>query len=206
MAISFIDKASAATTSVTLPAGTTAGDLILLFAFASSAVNPTLGSGYTNIFTQAANGVGFRCGYKIAVGGDSSGTWTNAALVIAQVYRGASGVGGAGSGTNASAANTTIPGIGTFTKTDGTSWVVSFGGSLQVVSMSTPATTTLRTTQVDLSICMAIGIDTNAGVSSYGQKMSVNGLSAAGGGGSVELVATTAPTTSTSSTMLLMGV
>lgn len=205
MAVSFVDQASAAANSVTLPAGLQASDLILIFAFRSTTTAPSLPAGYTNVFSQSANGLSFRLGYKIAAGGDSSGTWTNADFLIAEVYRGASGVGGAGSGTNASAANTTIPGVGTFTKTDGTSWVASFGGSLQVVSMSTPATTTLRSTQVDLTLCMGIGIDTNAGVSSYGQKMSTNGVSAAGGGGSVEILATVASATSHNLTMLGVG-
>lgn len=205
MAVSFVDQASSTGASVTLPAGLQANDLILIFAFRATTTAPSLPAGYTNVFSQSSNGVSFRLGYKIAAGGDSSGTWTNADLVISHLYRGASGVGGAGSGTNASAANTTIPGIGTFTKTDGTSWAASFGGSLQVVSMSTPASTTSRSSQIDLTLCMAIGVDSNAGVSSYGQKMSVNGVSAAGGGGSVEILATVVSSTSHNLTMLGVG-
>jgi hypothetical protein len=205
MAISFVDQTSAATSSVALSASLQASDLILIFAYKATITMPSLPAGYTNVFSQSANGNSFRCGYKIAVGGDSSGTWTNADLVLAHIYRGASGVGGAGSNTNASAASTTIPGIGTFTKTDGTSWAVSFGGSLQVVSMSTPAGTTSRSSQIDLSLCMAIGVDSNAGVSSWGQHTSTNGLAAAGGGGSVELLAVVASSTAHNLTLLGVG-
>lgn len=205
MAISFVDHAEAATTSVALPAGLAASDIILIFAFRGVLTAPSLPAGYTNIFSQSANTISFRLGYKIAVGGDTSGTWTNADFIQALVYRGASGVGGAGSGTNAAAGTTTIPGIGTFTVTNGTSWAVSFGGSLQIVSMSTPASSTLRSTQT-ATIDMGIGIDSNTGVSSWGQKLSTNGLSAAGGGGSVELIATAAAATTAESTLLMMGV
>lgn len=205
MAISFVDHAEGTGTSVTLPAGTTVGDLILIFAFRGVLTQPNLPAGYTNIFSQSANTISFRCGYKIAVGSDTSGTWTNADFVQALIYRGASGVGGAGSNTNAAAASTTIPGIGTFTKTDGTSWAVSFGGSLQIVSMATPASTTLRSTET-ATVDMAIGFDSNAGVSSWGQHTSTNGITAAGGGGSVELLATTVSTSVLSDTLLMMGV
>lgn len=205
MAISFIDHAEAATTSVTLPAGTTVGDIIVIFAFRGVLGQPNLPGGYTNIFSQSANTISFRCGYKIAVGSDTSGTWTNADFIQAVVYRGVSGVGGAGSNTNAAATTTTVPGIGTFNVTDGTSWAVSFGGSLQIISMSTPASTTLRSTEtatLDMGICF----DSGAGVSSWGQHTSTNGLSAAGGGGSVELVAATTPVASGNSALLMMGV
>lgn len=205
MAISFVDHAEAAATSVTLPAGLAASDIILIFAFRGVLTAPSLPAGYTNIFSQSANTISFRCGYKIAVGGDTSGTWTNADFVQALVYRGASGVGGAGSNTNAAAASTTIPGIGVFTVTNGTSWAVSFGGSLQIVSMSTPASTTLRSTQT-ATVDMGIGFDSGAGVSTWGQKTSTNGLTAAGGGGSVELVAAAAAATTVCDTFLMMGV
>lgn len=205
MAISFVDHAEAATTSVTLPAGLAASDIIVIFAFRGVLTAPSLPAGYTNIFSQSANTISFRCGYKIAAGGDTSGTWTNADFIQALVYRGASGVGGAGSSTNAAAASTTIPGIGTFTVTNGTSWAVSFGGSLQTVSMSTPASTTLRSTET-ATIDMAISFDSNAGVSSWGQHLSTNGISAAGGGGSLELIAATATTASSTPTLLMMGV
>lgn len=204
MAISFVDHAEASATSVTLPAGLAASDIILIFAFRGVLTAPSLPAGYTNIFSQSANTISFRFGYKIAAGGDTSGTWTNADFVQALVYRGASGVGGAGSNTNAAAASTTVPGIGSFTQGNGTSWAVSVGGSLQTVSMSTPASTTFRSSQT-ATIDMGIAFDSGGGVSSWGQHLSTNGLSAAGGGGSVELIATVAAAAS-GSTTLMMGV
>lgn len=205
MAISFIAATQSTGASVALSGSLAASDLILIFAFRGVLTAPSLPAGYTNIFSQSANTISFRCGFKIAAGGDTSGTWTNADFVQALIYRGASGVGGAGSNTNAAAASTTVPGIGVFTHTDGSSWAVSFGGSLQIVSMATPASTTLRSTQT-ATVDMGIGFDSNAGVSSWGQHTSTNGLTAAGGGGSVELLAATVAATTSSSTLMMMGV
>lgn len=182
----FVNTASAASTSVTLPAFNE-GDLLLVFAMANTAVAPTLPAGFTNVFSQAANGLGFRVGFKLLHASDTSGVWTNANLVIASIYRGVTTVGGANSATNTASTTTTISGVATFANIAPTSWVVSFGGSLQTVSQSTPATTTLRGSPITGSGCMALVCDSNAGVASYGQKTSTAGASAAGGGGSVEL-------------------
>lgn len=192
MAISFIDQASAAANTVTLPATVKAGDLILIFAYANSAVSPTLPAGYTSISSQFANSNGFRSGYKFAVGGDSSGTWTNATEIISVIYRGVRGIGaGAGSSTNAASTSDAIVGIGAFTDSSGISWAVSYGGSAQSTSMSTPAGSTLRSTGTG-SGQMAIVFDSNAGVSVWAQHTSTLGVSAVSAGGSVELLA--APT------------
>lgn len=189
MAISFIDQASAASNTVTLPTTVTVGDFILIFAYANSAVSPTLPAGYTSISSQFANSNGFRSGYKFAAGGDSSGTWTNATEIISVIYRGVRGIGtGAGSSTNAASTSAAFVGIGTFTDTSGKSWAVSYGGSAQSTSMSTPTGGTLRSTGTG-SGQMAIVFDSNAGVSVWGQHTSTLGVSAVSGGGSVELLA-----------------
>jgi hypothetical protein len=190
MAVSFVDKTSAVGSSFTIPAGTVAGDIILIFGYRETTTAPSTPTGFSSVFVQSANSNSMRLVKKTAVGGDAGGTFTNASLVIVAVYRGVStvNIGLAGSTTNASASNTTIAGLGSMTVSDGTSWVVSFGGSLQQTSMSTPATTTLRATQNGTS-GMAICIDSNGGVSSYGQKLSANGANAVGAGGSFELCA-----------------
>ncbi len=166
--------------------------MIFIFAFATSAVSPTLGAGFTSIFSQASNGVGLRMGYRTAAGGDTSGTWTNAAFLMCGVYRGgysgAAGIGGASSGTNVSGSQTTIAGIATFTDTSSKSWVVSAGASLQTTSMSTPALGTLRGTWTSAS-SRGIWFDSAFGVNGWGQKLSNNGTNAVGGGGSVEMLA-----------------
>lgn len=191
MAVSFVNQSQAGTSSITLPASIQAGDFIILFGYRNTTTAPTLATGFTNIANQSANGNAFRTMYKIAVGTESgtSVTVTNANVIQCAVYRGVSRVGGAGSTTNASAGTTTISGIGTMQDTSSASWAVSFAGSLQTTSMSTPTGTTLRGTTQTGTTSMALICDTNAGVSSWAQHTSTNGVSAAGGGGSVELVA-----------------
>lgn len=189
MAISFVGQNSANATSVTLPGGINVGDVIIIFAYRSTTTAPTLPAGYTSIASQSANGNSFRVGYKFAVGGDTSGTWTNATFVMAVVYRGVAAIGSAGSTTNASASTTTITGIATFRNPAGNSWVVSWAGSLQTTSMSTPAGTSLEATQT-AAASMGIMLDSGGGTNSYGQKLSTNGTNAAGAGGSVELIPT----------------
>lgn len=188
MSVSFIGIASAATTSVTLPAHNV-GDLIAIFAYRSTTTAPTLPAGYTNISNQSANGNSFRVGYKFATGSDTSGTWTNATFIIAVIYRGVAKVGGASSSTNAASTSDAITGIASMQITDGTSWAISYSGSLQTTSMSTPSGTTLRGTPQTATGCMGFVVDSNTGVSSWAQHTSTLGTSAASGGGSFELIA-----------------
>jgi hypothetical protein len=190
MAVSFVNSAKAGTNSITLPSGIQAGDIIVLFGFRNTTTAPTLPTGYTNISSQSANGISYRSAYKIATGSESgtSVTFTNANVIQCAVYRGASRVGNAASTTNASSANTSIAGIGTFVNTDGTSWAVLYGGSAQTTSMSTPSAVTLRGTTQTGTSCMALIGDSNTGVSTWGLRTSANGTNAAGGGGSVELI------------------
>lgn len=186
MAVSFVGQASAAATSVTLPT-TQTGDLIIIFAFRNTTTAPSLPAGWTNLATQSANGVSFRIGYKYAAASDVSGTWTNANVVEAVVYRGAS-IGGVSSGTNAASTSDAITGVGTMVNADGSSWAVSFSGSLQTTSMSTPGGGTLRGVNQAGTGCMAMVFDSNAGVASWAQHTSTLGASAASGGGSVEIL------------------
>lgn len=202
MAISLVGSASAAAASVTMPGGILAGDVIIIFAYnGSSNTLPTLPSGYTAISAQSdgTNFVAFRSGFKIAVGSDTSGTWTNATAIAVAVYRGASTVGGASSSINAGTGSTTdtITGIGTMQVTNGTSWAVSYSGSLQQVSMSTPSGTTLRKSQIDSLNSMLILVDSNAGVSSWGAHTSTLGQASNSLGGSVEIKAATGSGTPT---------
>jgi hypothetical protein len=191
MAISFINQSQAGTNSITLPSSIQAGDFIILFGYRNTTTAPTLATGYTNISNQSANSNSFRTMYKIAAGTESgtSVTITNANVIQCSVYRGVSRLGGAGSTTNASQSTTTISGIGTMQLTDSSSWVVSYAGSLQTTSMSTPSGTTLRGTTQTGTSCMGLICDTNAGVASWAQHTSTNGTNAVGGGGSFELVA-----------------
>lgn len=196
MAISYIDGSSAhgaGSTTITLPSTFSVGDLIILFSWANSTTIPTLATGYTAISAQGANSNAMRSQWKTATLADIGSTFgvTGAALAIAAIYRGASTVGGAGSSTNAASTTDTIVGIGTFTDTSGQSWAVSFSGSAQRTSMSTPSGSTLRVSEPGSAGAGGMGIlvDSNAGVSSWGAHNSTLGTSAVSAGGSVELIA-----------------
>jgi hypothetical protein len=172
--------------SCTLPEYLT-NDVAVVFAYANTAVNPTLPAGWNSITTQAANSNGFRLGYRFLVAGDTTtGTWTNATFVIVVLYRDISAIGAAGSTTSASSTSTAISGftpqIGT-----GSSWRVGFAGSAQTVSMSTPTGYTLRSSLTSGGHCMGIVVDFNAGIKTAAQITSTNGLTAVSAGGSVEL-------------------
>lgn len=199
MAISFVNSAQAGTSSVTLPTGIAAGDVILVFGYRNTTTAPSLPTGYTSAFTQSANGNSERCCWKFAVGTESSTslTVTNANVIKVGVYRGVGVVGGASSSTAAASTSLSVTGIGTMRVTNGTSWAVSMFGSLQTTSATTPASTTIRGTFQTGTTSSAMMVDSNGGVSSWGAHTSTLGASAAAASGSVELVAQTSLSTFT---------
>lgn len=181
----FVNSNSAAATSCTLPEYKP-NDIAIVFAYNTAATAPSLPAGWTSASSQAANSNGFRTGYRFLVAGDTTtGTWTNAVLVIVAVYRDISAIGGAGSTTSVASTTTAISGFTPQIAT-GSSWRVSFGGSVQTVSMTTPAGYTLRGTQVG-GTGMGILVDFNAGVTTAAQITSTNNSSVVSAGGSVEL-------------------
>ena len=88
MAISRTQQVSANAATATITAAQ-AGDLILVFAYSTTTTVPSLPSGYTNLQGGAGTQQAYRCGYKLAAGGETNcGTWTNATNVACHVYRG----------------------------------------------------------------------------------------------------------------------
>lgn len=169
MAIAFVgaDGASVApaAATITLPAHTT-GDVILIWAWnPNSTTLPTLPAGYTSIFTVSASVRGGRLGYKIAASsGETSGNWVNARQLEVVIYR---NVASLGTPTSGSASSTTVayPSL-TLGVTDGSSWVVCFGGHRAATNVGTaPASLTNRAAVTATGSTAAH--DTNAGVSSW---------------------------------------
>lgn len=89
--ITRIGSGSAEATTVTIPAGHTQGDILLIFAFRNGSVtNPTIPAGWTSI-TNTTDGTlcSVSIGWKIATSAaETSGTWTNASGLMCHVYRG----------------------------------------------------------------------------------------------------------------------
>lgn len=92
MAISRIGSASAAATTITIPAGHLNGDIIIMLAFNNaSGIAPTLPAGWTSIGNSTLNVIGTQLAYKIAgSSSETSGTWTSATSLMCIVYRGVS--------------------------------------------------------------------------------------------------------------------
>jgi PKD repeat protein len=143
MAVSYVGAAAALTSSVSLPAHQ-ADDLLLIFAAAVSDTPPSLPSGWTSLHDDNSGGGSrsIRCGYKIAAGSsETSGTWTGAARIIAQVYRGAS----APSNKAGAKANSQTVTYAALTRTQpGTSWLAAFVFNLANADPQTPSGMTVK--------------------------------------------------------------
>jgi len=92
MAIERVGHNSAEASTVTIPTGHKAGDIILIFAFRDGNVtNPTIPAGW-NTITNTLDGTScsVSIGWKVAQSGsETSGTWTNATHLQTIIYRGA---------------------------------------------------------------------------------------------------------------------
>ncbi len=88
--ISRVAQNSAEATTVTIPAGHQAGDLLIIFAFNDGSVtNPTIPAGWNNV-TNTFDGTlcSVSVGWKIAASSsETSGTWTSATGLMVVVLR-----------------------------------------------------------------------------------------------------------------------
>lgn len=191
---SFVTSASAAANTVAMPAGTRQGDLIIVVAHRSAVTAPSLPAGWTNIANGSGNTNSYRVGFKAANGAsDTTGTWTNATNVQVYVIRGAGGIGTVSAATKAAATTANVPTLA-LKNTDGSSWVLAFAASNQVVAQGTPlaGATTLRGTQASATDNLGI-FDTNGGVASFAATTSANNSSVVSCGGSIEILAALPP-------------
>ncbi len=191
MAISFVDKATANATTVTIPAGAQVGDLLVIFAFSTSSTIPTLPTGWAGSTSLAGTACAFRVGYRFAQGSDTSGTWTNAAQLIVQVYRGVTRIGTNTATKNGTSSTASFSAIA-LNAADGSSWNLGFIGSKQVTSTATPSNLTNRDSLNNGSTSSVLGYDSNAGVTSWNPGTSALGASAEWLTSSIEMVASKA--------------
>lgn len=127
--IQFIGSATGTLSADLTSLNVQAGDLIVVFTFrVSSTTAPSLAAGYTSIGVGSGFSCSERTGYLVAAGGETStGTWANANILIAVVYRnhggiGATSVGGGSSTTiNYPTLNMDVP--------DRASHLLAFGAS-----------------------------------------------------------------------------
>lgn len=121
MAVTTYIASTAGTTTATLPAGTTSGDIVVVFSYSSTATTPTLPASWTNITSNAATPA-TRMQYRVYDGVWTMPTFTNAAQCHALTIRGqdvASPI-GVTSITNGSTSNPVFPAV-TLIDTDGSS-------------------------------------------------------------------------------------
>lgn len=157
-------------TTITIPSGHQAGDLLIIYAF-RGVLNtaPSLPAGWTSLGTQSSSASAYRVGWKIAgSSSETSGTWTNATGLAVDVYRGTATnkvpilIGTATVGSSATATYGNI-----FFTTDLQGWVVAFGA---VVGTGT----TLENVPTGLSLavntvgatCEYVGFDSNGAYTS----------------------------------------
>ena len=148
------------------------GQFEYVFAYRSATTAPTLPSGSITLDTASVSSSSFRSGCQVTSSNSpASGTWTNATLVIVQIYSGVAsdhtascktlGTGGrTTAGTSGTTSTYTFTGV-TLTNGTGTSWIVAAVGSSAAVC--TPATVL----HSEYTTTNAIGHDTNGGVSSF---------------------------------------
>jgi hypothetical protein len=143
MAITRIGASAGDGTTITIPVGHQAGDLLVIFAFRSSTTSPTTPAGWTAVTGLSSGASSFRLGWKLAISNaDTSGTWTGATGLICHVYRGVTtSQTPILIGTSSTATSTTVT-YGTDTlKNPGTSWVVGMAGIKNNIStLETPPT------------------------------------------------------------------
>lgn len=167
MAVSYVGQASALTTSVTLAAHNV-GDLMVMFAFATTSTPPTAPAGWTSLHAAGTGNAGSRLAYRIAPDtSTASGTWTGAAFLGCQIYRGA--IIGAFAASNGTSVSQTYPAL-TLWRQDNSSWGVRFAGANG--QASTGGTITGYTDRIANT---ARGLDTTAPVST-GQLSAVKTL------------------------------
>lgn len=172
--ISRIGSRAAEATTVTIPAGHQAGDIILIFAFRDgSTTNPSIPAGWTNI-TNTTDGTlcSVSIGWKIAANSsETSGTWTNATHLQCVVYRGADPI--KPFGTLTANAGTTSP--STYGSTRGVGkdimdnqWFVAFQGhtSIDTTTMNTAPTGYTNLQYLQGATSDSVLFDTNGPVAS----------------------------------------
>lgn len=172
MAISRVGAANAEAASIALPAHQV-GDLIALFIYRiGSTVAPTAPSGW-DVLTgpTGANSMNRQVAFKWAQStSETSGTWTNATMIDAVVYRSNLGLvvpGNVSSVINAASLALTFPALG-LRDAGGTAWVVGSACTSSTDNdIETPPTGfTAIQNRVGASGETAL-YDTNAGVSSF---------------------------------------
>lgn len=167
MAITFVNTAKAAATSLTLPTHQ-AGDLILIAAFTTGSTIP-IPSGVEGLRQAGTAGRRMSVGFITAdSASEVSGTWTNAELMIAAVYRSNAGkylkVGGH---SNNNGSSTTINYSALTFSLSPNAWAVAFcGTAIDAAGNTAPALMTNRDFLVATGEIAAH--DTNANVSTWG--------------------------------------
>jgi hypothetical protein len=117
MAISFVGSATVQDTSIAIPSHQ-AGDLIFIFAGRTATAPATVPSGWVQAGPTGASLVSVASGWKIAQSSsETSGTWTNASVLICAVYRADTGI--LAFSTSAGGANATGTSVSYTTVTNG---------------------------------------------------------------------------------------
>lgn len=180
MAISYISSADVQASTLTMPAHQI-GDMLIMFAYRENNTPPTTPAGWTILDSPTgANTNSAAVAYKIAgSASETSGTWTNASMLVCAVYRGVSHI-GAHAVNNGASATVSYPAL-TLDITDGTSWVVGFAGHRSVNgSVATAPTGMTNRNSLEGTTSDGAVHDTNGGVASWSARTVVTTETASG--------------------------
>lgn len=167
-------SATAAADSISIPSHAT-DDTILMFARTDTASSITVPAGWTTIQSNTSGSYDSTymysvCAYKKAASGSEvSGTWTNAGVLICEVYDGVSSIGGSAKYKNSSAGYTVYWPAVTMSDTSGKSWVaglVSYRYTASTGWDSSPAGMTKRSSYTTYP-SFAVSHDTASGAGSW---------------------------------------
>jgi hypothetical protein len=114
MSISRVGSSAAQATTTAIPSHQ-AGDLIFIFAGRNNTTPAPVPSGWVQTGFSGASGVSVNGGWKIAKSSiETSGTWTNASVLICAVYRADTGIlafSAASNGANATGTSVSFPAL-----------------------------------------------------------------------------------------------
>lgn len=191
--IQFIGSQGAESSSVTIPSGHQAGDILIIFAFRSgNTTPPTPAAGWTTISTSATQ-PGTTLAYKIAgSSSEVSGTWSTPTDMVCSVYR----------GTATNKAPFKNPQLNDNTSTSisylaispmscpGSSWIIGFGGVQASATTTVETPPTGMTNRVDtVATNEIVAHDTNGGIGRWPTTSVALGASVVYTSGTLELLA-----------------
>jgi hypothetical protein len=143
--LQYLGGSAVLATTITIPAGHQAGDLLLIWSFRDgSTTNPSIPAGWRNLTNTLDTTLGSAsCGWKWAASSsETSGTWTNANHLCVVAFRGMDSTSPLGAISTSNGVSTTVTyNAVTLKDTSSLSWVLAFASHRSTdTNLQTPPT------------------------------------------------------------------